>query len=75
LASLADAARKAGHDEWGHGGPHDCGDYNSQPEETGFYNHEGSWDSPYGRWVLKLATRKSCIFLVYKASNLFAVQI
>ncbi|GAX84030.1 hypothetical protein CEUSTIGMA_g11454.t1 [Chlamydomonas eustigma] len=52
LASLADAAREAGHDEWGHGGPHDCGEYNSQPEETGFYNHEGSWDSPYGRFFL-----------------------
>ena len=49
LASLAEAAGEAGHPDWGYGGPHDTGDYNSNPEETGFYNHEGSWDSPYGR--------------------------
>lgn len=49
LASLAAAARERGCPEWGFGGPHDTGDYNSNPEDTGFYNHEGSWDTPYGR--------------------------
>uniref|UniRef100_A0A6T5U2K4 Beta-amylase n=1 Tax=Chlamydomonas chlamydogama TaxID=225041 RepID=A0A6T5U2K4_9CHLO len=53
LASLAQAARTAGKPEWGNGGPHDSGEYNSAPEETGFYNHEGSWDTPYGRFFLE----------------------
>lgn len=53
LASLSQVANEAGHPEWGYGGPHDTGDYNSCPEETGFYNHEGSWDSPYGHFFLE----------------------
>lgn len=57
LASLAAAARERGCPEWGFGGPHDTGDYNSNPEETGFYNHEGSWDSPYGRFFLEWYSR------------------
>ena len=32
LASLAAAARSAGHPEWGHSGPQDTGSYNSTPE-------------------------------------------
>ena len=32
LASLAQAARDAGQPDWGHGGPHDAGSYNSTPE-------------------------------------------
>lgn len=32
LASLAAAAEQAGHAEWGYGGPHDAGNYLSQPE-------------------------------------------
>ena len=32
LASLAQAARDAGQPEWGYGGPHDAGTYNSTPE-------------------------------------------
>ena len=51
LASLAQAAKEAGHAEWGYGGPHDAGSYNSTPEHTGFFRHNGSWESPYGRWV------------------------
>jgi hypothetical protein len=27
----------AGHPEWGHGGPHDAGHYNSKSWETGFF--------------------------------------
>lgn len=52
LASLAQAAREAGRPEWGNGGPHDAGHYNSSPEETGFFSYEGSWDTPYGRFFL-----------------------
>ena len=32
LASLAAAAEATGHSEWGYSGPHDAGDYNSNPE-------------------------------------------
>ncbi len=51
LASLAQAAREAGHPEWGYTGPHDAGEYNSTPEHTGFFSHNGSWNTPYGRWA------------------------
>ena len=46
LASLREASIAAGHPEWGHGGPHDSGNYNSQSSETGFFkSYGGSWDS------------------------------
>lgn len=53
LASLAQAAREAGHPEWGYAGPHDSGSYNSSPEDTGFFAGRGSWDSEYGRFFLE----------------------
>ena len=50
LASLQEAAIAAGHPEWGHGGPHDSGNYNSQSFETGFFkSYGGSWDSGAAR--------------------------
>ncbi|MEW5310658.1 MAG: hypothetical protein WDW38_002434 [Sanguina aurantia] len=52
LASLAQAAREAGHPEWGYTGPHNAGTYNSLPEDCGFFAAQGSWDSPYGRFFL-----------------------
>lgn len=46
LASLREAAIAAGHPEWGHGGPHDSGNYNSHSSETGFFkSYGGSWDT------------------------------
>ena len=49
LASLREAALAAGHPEWGHGGPHDSGHYNSHSSETGFFkSYGGSWDT--GAW-------------------------
>ncbi|GLC59920.1 Leucine-rich repeat receptor-like serine/threonine-protein kinase bam2 [Pleodorina starrii] len=53
LASLAQAAREAGHPEWGYSGPHDAGEYNSLPEHTGFFSQNGSWNTPYGRFFLE----------------------
>jgi len=54
LASLKAAASKAGHKEWGFGGPHDAGSYNSKSWETGFFNcHSGTFDSCYGRFFLQ----------------------
>jgi len=36
-SDLRRAAHLAGHPEWGHGGPHDAGHYNSKSWETGFF--------------------------------------
>jgi hypothetical protein len=52
LASLAAAARARGRPEWGHAGPHDSGEYNSEPHSTGFFASGGSWDSDYGDFFL-----------------------
>jgi len=53
LASLQAEAIAAGRPEWGHGGPHDAGHYNSREWETGFFrNDNGSFESEYGRFFL-----------------------
>ncbi|KAI8474102.1 MAG: glycoside hydrolase superfamily [Monoraphidium minutum] len=52
LASLAAAAAAAGRPEWGYGGPHDAGCYNSAPDDTGFFAPGGSWGSDYGEFFL-----------------------
>jgi len=53
LADLTRAAEAAGRPEWGHGGPHDAGHYNSRAYETGFFADEGgSWATPYGDFFL-----------------------
>ena len=37
----------------GWGGPHDAGNYNCTPEQTGFFmSHGGSWDTAYGSFFL-----------------------
>ncbi|XP_024536176.1 beta-amylase 3, chloroplastic [Selaginella moellendorffii] len=38
---------------WGQGGPHDAGHYNQWPDDTGFFNRDGSWNSPYGQFFLE----------------------
>lgn len=53
LADLAKAAEEAGHPEWGYGGPHDAGSYNSRSWETGFFVSDGgSWSGEYGHFFL-----------------------
>mmetsp|Transcript_6034 Transcript_6034/g.15804 ORF Transcript_6034/g.15804 Transcript_6034/m.15804 type:complete len:659 (+) Transcript_6034:716-2692(+) len=53
LDDLKIAADKMGKPEWGLGGPHDAGCYNSKAWETGFFNSDtGSWSSPYGAFFL-----------------------
>ncbi|XP_059275816.1 beta-amylase 3, chloroplastic-like [Lycium ferocissimum] len=52
-ASLAAAAKAAGKDEWGQGGPHDSGQYNQFPEDTGFFQRDGTWNSEYGQFFLE----------------------
>lgn len=51
LADLRAAAAAAGHPEWGHGGPHDAGHYNSRSWDTGFFKSQGGrWQSDYGHF-------------------------
>ncbi|KAI8465551.1 MAG: beta-amylase [Monoraphidium minutum] len=53
LADLRRAAHQAGHPEWGHGGPHDAGHYNSKSWETGFFvSQGGNWQTEYGGFYL-----------------------
>lgn len=52
-ASLAAAAEAMGKKEWGRGGPHDSGQYNQFPEDTGFFRKDGTWNSEYGRFFLE----------------------
>ncbi|QCD81353.1 beta-amylase 3, chloroplastic-like [Vigna unguiculata] len=52
-ASLAAAAEAIGKKEWGGGGPHDSGQYNQFPEDTGFFRREGTWNTEYGRFFLE----------------------
>jgi len=53
LADLKQAAEARGHPEWGLGGPHDAGHYNSKAWETGFFNSDsGNWNTAYGHFFL-----------------------
>ncbi|KIZ05231.1 hypothetical protein MNEG_2733 [Monoraphidium neglectum] len=53
LGDLRRAAHIAGRPEWGHGGPHDAGHYNSKSWETGFFvSQGGNWQTEYGHFYL-----------------------
>ncbi|GAB4857733.1 Beta-amylase 3, chloroplastic [Ancistrocladus abbreviatus] len=52
-ASLQAAAESTGKQEWGRSGPHDSGQYNQFPEDTGFFRGEGSWNTEYGQFFLE----------------------
>ncbi|XP_011621487.1 beta-amylase 3, chloroplastic [Amborella trichopoda] len=52
-ASLQASAIAIGKEEWGRGGPHDSGQYNQFPEETGFFRRDGTWNSDYGNFFLQ----------------------
>jgi len=51
-ASLEASAEAIGKKHWGRSGPHDSGQYNNFPEETGFFSREGTWNSEYGKFFL-----------------------
>ncbi|WMV40216.1 hypothetical protein MTR67_033601 [Solanum verrucosum] len=57
-ASLAASADAMGNESWGRGGPHDSGQYNQFPEETGFFKKDGTWNSEYGQFFLEWYSRK-----------------
>eukprot|EP00963_Diacronema_lutheri_P014241 scaffold2858_cov659-Pavlova_lutheri.AAC.212 len=53
LAALKKAASDIGKPEWGKGGPHDAGHYNSRPWETCFFHPtHGRFASDYGDFFL-----------------------
>ncbi|GMH45403.1 hypothetical protein BSKO_13360 [Bryopsis sp. KO-2023] len=53
-STLKACAERSGHWDWGvQGGPLDAGDYTSEPEESSFFNAEGGWKSPYGKFFLQ----------------------
>ncbi|KAH7514323.1 hypothetical protein FEM48_Zijuj11G0076700 [Ziziphus jujuba var. spinosa] len=52
-ASLEASADTNGKKEWGRSGPHDSGQYNQFPEETGFFQREGTWNTEYGQFFLE----------------------
>lgn len=52
-SSLEASAEAAGHKEWGRGGPHDAGHYNQFPEDTGFFQRDGTWNTEYGQFFLE----------------------
>ncbi|KAL2525236.1 Beta-amylase 3 [Abeliophyllum distichum] len=52
-ASLAATAMAIGKTDWGLGGPHDAGQYNQFPEDTGFFQRDGTWNTEYGDFFLE----------------------
>lgn len=53
LANLEACAGSLGESDWGKGGPHNAGDYKQFPDETGFFQREGAWSTPYGQFFLE----------------------
>lgn len=53
VSSLSAAAQQVGQPHWGNSGPHDAGMYCQWPHQTGFFHHQGSWYSEYGRFFLQ----------------------
>lgn len=51
-ASLEASAEVNGKKDWGRSGPHDSGQYNQFPEETGFFRRDGTWNTEYGEFFL-----------------------
>ncbi|XP_077235178.1 chloroplast beta-amylase [Tasmannia lanceolata] len=57
-ASLQAAAIAIGKKDWGGTGPHDAGQYNQFPEDTGFFKREGTWNTEYGNFFLEWYSKK-----------------
>lgn len=51
-ASLRACAEAIGKADWGRDCPRDSGNYNQFPEDAGFFQREGTWDTDYGRFFL-----------------------
>ncbi|KAK4751720.1 hypothetical protein SAY87_020518 [Trapa incisa] len=57
-ASLQASAESIGQKDWGRSGPHDSGQYNQFPEDTGFFRREGTWNTEYGQFFLEWYSSK-----------------
>ncbi|KAJ4712595.1 Beta-amylase [Melia azedarach] len=57
-ASLEATAEAIGEKDWGRSGPHDAGQYNQFPEDTGFFQKDGTWNSEYGQFFLEWYSEK-----------------
>jgi beta-amylase len=57
-ASLEASAEAAGKKDWGRSGPHDSGQYNQFPNDTGFFKNEGTWNTEYGEFFLNWYSTK-----------------
>lgn len=57
-ASLEASAVAIGKKEWGIDGPHDSGQYNQFPEDTGFFKRNGTWNTEYGHFFLNWYSQK-----------------
>lgn len=51
-ASLKASADAYGNEDWGRSGPHDSGQYNQFPDDTGFFRRDGTWNSEYGQFFM-----------------------
>lgn len=52
-ASLEASAEALGKRDWGRSGPHDAGQYNQFPEDTGFFKRDGTWNTEYGQFFME----------------------
>lgn len=52
-ASLQASAEGIGKCDWGGSGPHDAGNYNQFPDDTGFFRKDGTWTTEYGQFFLE----------------------
>ncbi|KAI3931144.1 hypothetical protein MKX01_029334 [Papaver californicum] len=61
-ASFKAASVAMKNEDWGISGPHDSGNYNQFPEDTGFFKREGTWNTEYGQFFLAWYSEKLGIF-------------
>ncbi|XP_077242929.1 beta-amylase 3, chloroplastic-like [Tasmannia lanceolata] len=57
-ASLQASAIAIGKTNWGETGPHNSGQYNQFPEDTGFFKRDGTWNTEYGNFFLEWYSKK-----------------
>ncbi|CAL1401763.1 unnamed protein product [Linum trigynum] len=57
-ASLKASAEALGNPAWGQDGPHDSGEYNQFPEDTGFFRNDGTWNTEYEQFFLEWYSEK-----------------
>lgn len=66
--NLVKSSSLRGQTFWGRG-PENCGDYNSSPQETGFFCEHGDYGSHYGRFFLQWYSQ----FLIDHANTILSL--